>query len=493
MAHDAVPTWSGYNYQGKVAIYHAIKKINKLKANGNDIETIKNYKLEIEYLEDFAILDENNVYLSVHQVKAGDSFDDYDEIKKWFDKNIDDVLEMNYYDLNDQTKAFVVVKDECKVYRTKKSEKLKYADTIIICDKNDLEQYKQYMYTKSNDCIEYKPLTKLLPDPPTYSFLILKDLFKNYLPYPSFIKRFLHVSKLHNWIDYIYSYDINSSGTQKYCEVDRMNSLIDDQIMTYRSSITASQIKSIRLKLHEKLVQHIEYRHENHNSNPEKYIKFSKIIDTLDSTSMHIDDEDDAYLELQYKFANCFDEYQRDLCDIGQNINNKLIYLNSVVSTMDKAQIKLFTRLISPNKKVGDNDIQSISEKLVQEDTIKNVYFEIINELQTNTLPLTDQSVVRYSLNSKSYMVSTINENSARAKSVASAIVENYQQDPNIYSLLMNITDIITREISLDNITNESPHIHQYDNGTREQFMKISKIRLIDKNTAKAEINEQHN
>ncbi len=504
MAHEAVPTWSGYNYQGKIAIYHAIKKINEFKQNNYDIEVIKNHKLEIEYFEDFAIIDENDKYISVHQVKAGDSFSSYDEIKKWFDKSINSVVEMNYSNLSGDTKAFIVAQDEDKVYRTKKAEQLKYADTIVICNKNDLEQYKQLIHTKTSrdnnnnqeviNCIEYNTLTRSLTIQPTYTFSNVKGCFKDYLPYDSSITRFLHVSKTHQWTDYIYPYDIisddGSNGSLKYyCEVNEIDSLIDNQIMIYDSR-TSSQIKLIRLKLHELLAQHIADRHKSYRSNPEKCISFSEILSLLDSISIHIDSEDDAYLDLQYKFANCFDEYQRDLCDIGQNINNKLIYLNSVVSNMDKEQIKLFTRLISPNKKVGNNDIQSISEKLVQEDTIKNVYFEIINELQTNTLPLTDQSVVRYSLNSKSYMVSTINENRARAKSVANAIVENYQQDPNIYSLLMNITDIITREINLDNITNESPHIHQYNNDTRERFMKIANIRLIDKDTAKAEINE---
>ena len=42
--HDAVPTWSGFLYQGRIAAYLAVKKINDLYKSGNECE-IKNYKL----------------------------------------------------------------------------------------------------------------------------------------------------------------------------------------------------------------------------------------------------------------------------------------------------------------------------------------------------------------------------------------------------------------------------------------------------------------
>ena len=29
--HDAVPTWSGFLYQGRIAVYLAVRKINELR------------------------------------------------------------------------------------------------------------------------------------------------------------------------------------------------------------------------------------------------------------------------------------------------------------------------------------------------------------------------------------------------------------------------------------------------------------------------------
>lgn len=71
--HDATPTWSGFIYQGEVAIYLAVCKICELIANGLSKEVIKSqYWLEVEKSEDIAIVYDDGKqkqYLSIHQVK----------------------------------------------------------------------------------------------------------------------------------------------------------------------------------------------------------------------------------------------------------------------------------------------------------------------------------------------------------------------------------------------------------------------------------------
>lgn len=36
--HDAVPTWSGFVYQGRIAVYLAVKKIYELSVSGKEEE-----------------------------------------------------------------------------------------------------------------------------------------------------------------------------------------------------------------------------------------------------------------------------------------------------------------------------------------------------------------------------------------------------------------------------------------------------------------------
>ncbi len=59
LLETAISSWSGYVYQGKVAIYHVLKKIDNT-----------GYELQLDSLDDFAILDESGKVIFLHQVKA---------------------------------------------------------------------------------------------------------------------------------------------------------------------------------------------------------------------------------------------------------------------------------------------------------------------------------------------------------------------------------------------------------------------------------------
>lgn len=63
LPHTAITTWSGFIYQGKVAIYHVLKLLQ-------DPTACEEYVLQLDSLEDFAILNDSGVVESMHQVKA---------------------------------------------------------------------------------------------------------------------------------------------------------------------------------------------------------------------------------------------------------------------------------------------------------------------------------------------------------------------------------------------------------------------------------------
>ena len=69
--HDAVPTWSGFLYQGRIAVYLAVRKICELNVSGNKNE-VEHYAIEMERCEDIAVVYEDNgsrQYHSIHQTK----------------------------------------------------------------------------------------------------------------------------------------------------------------------------------------------------------------------------------------------------------------------------------------------------------------------------------------------------------------------------------------------------------------------------------------
>ncbi|WP_294324488.1 ABC-three component system protein [uncultured Chryseobacterium sp.] len=69
LPHTAIPTWSGFIYQGRVALYYILNQLNE--KNENDINELV---IQIDSIEDFAILKSaaNGGYtqISMHQVKA---------------------------------------------------------------------------------------------------------------------------------------------------------------------------------------------------------------------------------------------------------------------------------------------------------------------------------------------------------------------------------------------------------------------------------------
>ena len=66
MSHDASATWSGFNYQGKIALYHSLKLIVEKLSNN---QSLNNYEVVLENHEDFDIKGPNG-FESFHQVKA---------------------------------------------------------------------------------------------------------------------------------------------------------------------------------------------------------------------------------------------------------------------------------------------------------------------------------------------------------------------------------------------------------------------------------------
>lgn len=82
--NDAIPTWSGFNYQGKIMLFYILNLINQIEKNKDK----RNYSVELERTEDFCVICDSK-YISFHQVKAWLS------TKKWssYSEAMDKLLE----------------------------------------------------------------------------------------------------------------------------------------------------------------------------------------------------------------------------------------------------------------------------------------------------------------------------------------------------------------------------------------------------------------
>lgn len=143
--NDAIPTWSGFNYQGKVMLFYILKLINKININKDERE----YAVNIEEIEDFSIIRDSE-YLSFHQVKAWLS------ATKWssYSTAMDKLLKHRNESLNPTAKCYLMVArevddwDESSNTYNRSIELYKHESKIIgVCDVKDLiiQEIKKYL------------------------------------------------------------------------------------------------------------------------------------------------------------------------------------------------------------------------------------------------------------------------------------------------------------------------------------------------------------
>ena len=101
--NDAIPTWSGFNYQGKMMLLYVLELINQIEQDKDE----KIYSVELEKAEDFCIICDSE-YKSFHQVKA------YLSKNKWnsYSKAMDKLLQHRAESSNPTAKCYLTVAKE---------------------------------------------------------------------------------------------------------------------------------------------------------------------------------------------------------------------------------------------------------------------------------------------------------------------------------------------------------------------------------------------
>lgn len=154
--NDAIPSWSGFNYQGKVMLLYVLQKMNSIIGK---VEFSK-YSVELENREDF-VIKYNGKSESFHQVKATLSNSKLNSYTSALDKLLqhrnssDNSSALCYFmvaneidDWNNQSNAYIskvtfykycgniVALDEVKNYITKELVTFMKSTNNELCDKN---------------------------------------------------------------------------------------------------------------------------------------------------------------------------------------------------------------------------------------------------------------------------------------------------------------------------------------------------------------------
>lgn len=165
--NDAIPTWSGFNYQGKIMLLYILNLINQIQMNKDK----KKYSVELERTEDFCIICDKN-YISVHQVKAWLSTNKWCSYCEAMDK-----LLSHRNKINPTAKCYLMVAREVDDWNDASNtynssiELYKYKSQIIgVCDvsKRIMSEIEVYLagkgYDKRQSEIVYGELCLYLED-----------------------------------------------------------------------------------------------------------------------------------------------------------------------------------------------------------------------------------------------------------------------------------------------------------------------------------------
>ncbi len=330
--HDATPTWSGFIYQGDVAIYLALYKICELINNGVSKEVIKSeYCLEVEKSEDIAIVNDNGKrkqYVSIHQVKNQKD----NSIRKYRKPLIQLMLEKGFWKMNKlgNPEAFLHISNRVNEDSNAIDQQLSnwmicikdfYNSIKIFIDKNIEEDERENFYNEVSAIMKNEPIKlnrtqygNLIDDViktcKDKIYASVKDKLKVLLEY---LENKLAVNYIDETVK-LYSYE----DKKLYCEGTELFKKIVEQVKRYKNndkSISERQYEYIADSLLHYMRSHVLQRHQvmQKNENIKAEILFDKLVEILDSCISNYEREANI-LALRRGYGDILSQYCRVVC-----------------------------------------------------------------------------------------------------------------------------------------------------------------------------------
>lgn len=425
MAYDASPSWSGFNYQGKVALFHTLSMIN---AKPVDYD-FKSYTLTLEKTEDFEIA-EGGKTLSYHQVKAYQlpSYSKYSEaligimLELYNSKGTKGFLH-TWKKVNSKQGKRDLIESICSDFLEIVSE---YNNGPKIPGKSLIEKAA----SKEKSIPKKAAIIRIaLPGmSETDIELILNSIGKKE---DDSISRFS-----------LYEYP----DGQKCCDLEEINKKIKHELsiaFKNRKIITTDQQLSNAFHFFlGKIDQHIIRRHKNEEKSPIS-ISFSLISSILNHDFENISTE---YLAYQFKdeFLALFDEFMGDDESYSAPLDDNECNLHSVrntLSTLAATELWSYFRSFCPHEYIESSN--NISNALnISKDGIRFVLLKIFNTISHKTAnhdPIRARLTYRSSAQPPEYYLPTTILSQYSSAKIAKKIFEN----PNMTEILYEVGTLI--------------------------------------------------
>lgn len=491
MSHDASATWSGFNYQGKVALYHTLTLIKQKLINDNSYDFI-NYELILENHEDFDIKSPRG-YESFHQVKA---------INQTAFSTYENALFAMLLQLDKPTHLSVT-----GYLHTWKPLRWNGNDVFTVKLKEIIKKVTDNHEDSPNDSIITKAFTNDLVTNKKIKILRQAIVEDSRLVDAIGVERILsqaYASNLDTVVtNRVKQYDY---GDALACDISDIDLKVKGAITEINHVLNRPQnneaLDKIFCALLAKLDENIITKHSNLNANGETPIPFTEIIEVVIDDSLR--DSDDAYLSSRFKlqFIKAFEEFIDDdeLCppdtaraysDDESNLNVAMkILLNLSASDLWYYFKKLNPHIALDTKSTLDNAL------LTNIDNLRQYFFVIFSEMcKTKFIHKKSGQLILYKNGKKSYLPTTIGTQTKR--NLVIKIMENSQAIASLFEVPTMITgceyaneiECFSEEYSrlsgatvTDFYVNESPE-------EKETISEVSrKTRLIKVSTAIEEI-----
>ncbi|MDE7204312.1 MAG: hypothetical protein K2O91_21000 [Lachnospiraceae bacterium] len=330
--HDATPTWSGFIYQGEVAIYLAVCKICDLIENGLSKEVIKSeYWLEVEKSEDIAVVKDDGKqkqYLSIHQVKNQKD----NSICDYRNPLIQLMLEKGFWKMKSlgNPEAFLHISSRVKEDNNTIDQQLSswakcindFYNSIKVFIGNYIEENeRENFYNKIGGIMKNEPIKlnrtyyKKLIDGVVKScndkkYDLVKDKLKELLEY---LENKLAIDYIDEKV-MLFPYD----SKKLYCEGKELFNKIVEQVRRYKNNdkyISKGQYEYIADRLLHYMRNHVLQRHNAIQKGGiiKAEISFGDLFDILD-LSISIYEREANILALRRGYEEILSQYCRTVC-----------------------------------------------------------------------------------------------------------------------------------------------------------------------------------
>lgn len=468
MEYDATASWSGYTYQGKVAIYITLKKINYLRSIKPDC-SIENYYLELEWMEDFSILYRNDsgvlVYESIHQVKARQErkLPAYSSAlikllqKVEADGNIQNAFLHTMENVDYQNNWL----DELKIVSVDDKEVKEWIDDINSL-LGDSVKKSEFVHTFPKKRSDFSKQFKKYSNKITLENIdeILGNFKSDLEVTLNKIQQGFSDESLKKVI--LYSYD----NGQKYCPLDEIDNLIKAEIINFWNTGTGDEWKIEDTGFQEIILRcltgiidsHIMKRHRNYGSKDIEKLNFCEFEEILKSDAPIKRCKEYYLYTIKEKLLEYCDEYEKicyEDCSEDDNSPCTLCQLNDFkhkVLAMNFDEI--WELVIVTNPDIASN----FDERGFIDYCGKNRYFnpfyngikEIIQKYGKEKIP-----VSYIDRDKKLYLLTTICDNGVSRKPIKE-VCKNIIENTALSHVFMDYEVIISKDLESSSILSDA-------------------------------------